>query len=165
MFTLINKLVKMIKVSFKTLDDLTSFLEDGGFSEVRFCVNPDYVDAIIGVSDEYKVVYDYDKMVEHLAKIYAKDDKCSDPYTDACEWIDYNCDIPYWEIVTRDKDDYVPLEENNPDFYKRFSDYKKYIIGMNTYGSLLIDSEYITDQIIDDMESILDEFEIDYKII
>lgn len=152
----------MFKANFKSVEELREFLDRSNYGEVKFCVEPDYVDAIIGISDEGKVVYDYDKMVEHLAKLYEKEETCEDPYTDAIEWIDYNCQIPYWEIVFTEDDEPLWCDDN---FEERFSDYKKTIIGPNTYGCLLIDSEYVTDQIIDDMEQVLKECEVEYKII
>lgn len=154
----------MFKCKFNNIQELKSFLEESDYGEVKFCVNPDYVDAIIGISDEGKIVYDYDKMVQHLATIYQKEQDCTDPYTDAIEWIDYNCQIPYWEIVFTDET-YPPIYEDINGFEEAFADYTKYIIGPNTYGTLLIDSEYITDNIIDNVESILKKYELDYKII
>ena len=41
-------------------------LNDMGYEHVVIFNNPDYDDAIIGVSHDDRVVYDYDKMVEHL---------------------------------------------------------------------------------------------------
>ena len=53
--------------------------------------NPDFDDAIIGVTDDSRVVYDYDKMIESLMK--------QDGITEleAIEFIDYNTmrAIPY----------------------------------------------------------------------
>ena len=79
---------------------------------------------------------------------------------DAIEWIDYNCDMPYWEIVTTNDDGYI---ENFVS--EQFDDYMKYIIGMNMYGVLLIDSEKVTEQNIDDIEEILKKDEVEYKIV
>lgn len=41
-------------------------LADMGYEESIVFENPDYDDAIIGVSHDDRVVYDYDKMIEHL---------------------------------------------------------------------------------------------------
>lgn len=157
----------MLKATFKTTQELRSFLEEFNFQDTKFCVNPDYVDAIIGISDEGKVIYDYDKMVEHLAKIYEKEGSTDDPYTDAMEWIDYNCNIPYWEIVTLNEDEGGPLEnaDYEEDFIAEFEAYKKAVIGLNTHGILLINSEFVTCQNIDEIESILKKYEVDYKIV
>ena len=46
--------------------------------------NPDFASAIIGISSDYHVIYDYELMIEHLMK-YA-----DMTYEEAVEWIDYN---------------------------------------------------------------------------
>lgn len=46
--------------------------------------NPEFDSAIIGISDDNRVIYDYDKMVAHLMDI---DDM---EMIDAIEFIDYN---------------------------------------------------------------------------
>ena len=53
--------------------------------------NPDYSTAIIGVSEEHQVIYDYEKMIEYLTKY----DNMS--YNDAVDYICYNTirTIPY----------------------------------------------------------------------
>ena len=53
-------------------------------NEIIVFENPDYADAFIGISDDYRAVYDYDKMAECLQK---EDDMS---YEDAVEFIDYN---------------------------------------------------------------------------
>lgn len=45
-------------------------LEDAGFYQSIVFENPDYDDAIIGVSTQENVVYDFKKMVEHLQVSY-----------------------------------------------------------------------------------------------
>ena len=49
-------------------------------------------ESIIGITEDFRVVYSYEKMVQE----YAKDNECS--YEDAIEWIDYNTmrAIPYF---------------------------------------------------------------------
>ena len=149
----------MIKCTFNNVDELKKFIDEIEYYEVKYCVGPDYIDAIIGISDEGKVVYDYFKMVTHLARIYEEEGNSEDPEMDAIEWIDYNCDIPYWEIVTTDTDYWY--EELGSD---KLEDYKKYFIGPNMHGVLLIDSEKITDQNIDDLENVLKGLEVEFKI-
>ena len=41
-------------------------LNNMGYEHSIVFENPDYDDAIIGVSHDDRVIYDYDKMVEHL---------------------------------------------------------------------------------------------------
>jgi len=78
----------MFKCKFENLEELKLFLNDSDYDEVKFCIDPDYIDAIIGISDEGKIVYDYFLMVAHLAKIYEADGTSEDPEMDAIEWID-----------------------------------------------------------------------------
>ena len=40
--------------------------EDLDYEDLIVFSNPDYDDAIIGVSHDDRVIYDYDKMIEHL---------------------------------------------------------------------------------------------------
>ena len=155
----------MFKVSFKNIEELKEFLDNSDYDEVKFCVNPDYIEAIMGVSDEGKIIYNYDAMVRHLVAIYEKEADCEDPYTDAVEWIDYNCNIPYWEIVYCEEIEEDGIETIIPELSDKFNDYKNTIIGQNTYGELLINSEYVTDQNIEDIENILNGYYVDYKIV
>lgn len=41
-------------------------LEESGYEDLIIFQNPDYDDAIMGVSHDDRVIYDYDKMLEHL---------------------------------------------------------------------------------------------------
>ena len=41
-------------------------LEDMDYEDLVVFENPDYDDAIIGVSHDDRVIYGYDKMIEHL---------------------------------------------------------------------------------------------------
>jgi hypothetical protein len=125
-----------------------------GYEDVKYLVNEGYDDALIGVGRDGRAIYDFDLMVKWLVDKY----NCSE--SDAIEWIDYNCDIPYWEIVYRED-----IYESFPELSGTFDDYKRMLIGQNTHGVLLIDSESVTDQNIEDIESVLNNFEIDYKII
>ena len=67
------------------------FICDMGFPEAVVFDGPDYDDAIIGVTDDGRVVYDYDKMVESFAQ------RNGVPEEEAMEFIDYNAirAIPY----------------------------------------------------------------------
>ena len=75
----------MLKCTFNTVEELREFLIDSDYGETKFCVEPDYINAIIGISDEGMVVYDYDKMAEHLAAIYENEGDIDDPYESAVE--------------------------------------------------------------------------------
>lgn len=62
-----------------------------GYEDSVVFDNPDYDDAIIGVTDEGRVVYDYDAMVRILVERDGMDE------TEAIEFIEYNTirAIPY----------------------------------------------------------------------
>ena len=59
-------------------------LLNAGYDDIIYLTNYSYDDALIGVSDDGRAIYDYDKMVEWLMK--------EEPFisTEAMEWIDYN---------------------------------------------------------------------------
>ena len=59
--------------------------------DTSYFINPDYEDAVIGITDDGRLVYDFDKMVEHLMKNYDWSN------IEAIEWIEYNVirSIPY----------------------------------------------------------------------
>ena len=59
-------------------------LEDMGYEDLIVFDNPAYDSAIIGVSDDNRVVYDYDKMVEDLMMTEGMD------MLDAADFISYN---------------------------------------------------------------------------
>lgn len=59
-------------------------LLDAGFEDVVYFTNYSYDDALIGVSDDNRAIYDFDKMVEWLM------DKEGFEELEAIEWIEYN---------------------------------------------------------------------------
>ena len=59
-------------------------LVEMGYEESTVFENPDYDDAIIGVDTDGHVVYDFEKMVEHLMREDGME------YEDAVEFIEYN---------------------------------------------------------------------------
>lgn len=66
------------------IDDIRNALCDMGFEGSVMFDNPDYDDAVIGVTDEGNVVYDYNKMIESLVRNDGMEE------IDAVEFIDYN---------------------------------------------------------------------------
>jgi len=90
----------MVENYFNTHDELMEFLQDRELEDTVYLTKlndeqADYVTAIIGVTDEGTLVYDYNKMVEYLMNT----DNMS--YEDAVEWIDYNTirTLPYMGIM------------------------------------------------------------------
>lgn len=69
-------------------EELKAYLE---IAQASIFVNPDFDDAIVGITTDDRVVYDYDLMIESLAK---KDSMSLD---EAQEFIDYNTvrTLPY----------------------------------------------------------------------
>jgi len=68
----------------ETLDDLKDYLLNFGYENSVVLENPDYASATIGITDEGNVIYDYEKMIEHLMETDGM------TYEDAMEFIDYN---------------------------------------------------------------------------
>ena len=66
-------------------------LMDQGFENFMIFENPDYDSAIIGITENNQVVYDYEKMIEHLMQ---EDDI---DYEEAVDFISYNTirSLPY----------------------------------------------------------------------
>ena len=73
------------------IENVKRLLCDNGYEDSIVLENPDFCNAIIGVSENGNVVYDYDKMVVQLME----EDKIS--YEDAADFISYNTinAIPY----------------------------------------------------------------------
>ena len=59
-------------------------LLDNGYEGVKYLTNYSYDDALIGVTDDNRAVYDYTKMIDWLMK----EEGWSE--IEAMEWIDYN---------------------------------------------------------------------------
>ena len=74
-----------------TIEDLRRYLIDRGYDDASFFVNPDFMDAILGISQDGSVVYSFNKMVESLM------DSDEMTYNEAIEFIEYNTmrTIPY----------------------------------------------------------------------
>lgn len=67
-------------------------LVDAGYEGTIIFSGYSYDDALIGVSEDGRAIYDFDLMVEWLMK----NDNCTD--TEAIEWIEYNAirSLPYF---------------------------------------------------------------------
>ena len=70
--------------SARTLDEIKEWLCDRDYEDTVVLENPDYLSAIVGVSDDSRLIYDYEKMAEHLMATDGMD------YEEACEFIDFN---------------------------------------------------------------------------
>ena len=78
-------------VLFQSIEELREYLIERGKSDTVYFTSPDFLDAIIGISDDGHLVYSYSKMVESLMLTESMG------YEDAVEFIDYNTvrAIPY----------------------------------------------------------------------
>ena len=59
-------------------------LLENGYEGVKYLTNFSYDDALIGVTEDDRAVYDYEKMIQWLV------DTEEMTYEEAAEWIDYN---------------------------------------------------------------------------
>lgn len=64
--------------------NIEEILLDNGYEGIKYLTDYSYDTAVIGVTNDGRVVYDFDLMVEWLI------DKEGFSETDAVEWIDYN---------------------------------------------------------------------------
>lgn len=67
-----------------SLDSLKEYLCEHGFEESVVFEKPDFVDAVVGISEDGRVIYAYEKMVRSLMQSGGMD------YEEATEFIDYN---------------------------------------------------------------------------
>lgn len=67
-----------------TIDSLKEWLCENDHEDTVVLESPDYLSAIVGISEEGRLIYSYDKMVEHLMKVENMD------VEEAMEFIDYN---------------------------------------------------------------------------
>lgn len=68
----------------RTIDELKDTLVEMGYEDTVLFENPDYLSAITGISDTGRLIYSYEKMVEHLMETDRMNEE------DAIEFIDYN---------------------------------------------------------------------------
>lgn len=66
-------------------------IENEGFEDVIIFDNPSYDDALIGVTNDNRAVYDYDKMIEWLVTNENMD------YEESADFISYNSSFYYGE--------------------------------------------------------------------
>jgi len=66
------------------MSKVEELLLNNGYDGVTYLENFDYEDALIGVTNDNRCVYDYDKMVEYLVS------KQEFSEEETAEWISYN---------------------------------------------------------------------------
>ena len=86
----------------KFRDSLDDYCLERDFSTILF-ENPAFDKSIVGITDDGRLVYDYEKMIDELAE----DDEIS--HEEAQEFIDYNTmrALPY--IGPQENRQYVPI--------------------------------------------------------
>ena len=67
-----------------TIDSLKEWLCENDHEDTVILESPDYLSAIVGISEEGRLIYSYDKMVKHLMTAENMDAE------EAMEFIDYN---------------------------------------------------------------------------
>lgn len=67
-----------------TLNGLKDYLCERGYEDAVLLESPDYLNAIVGVSDDGRVIYDYEKMARCLMETDSME------YEEATEFIDFN---------------------------------------------------------------------------
>lgn len=73
-----------VKKTTLTLDTLKDWLCENGLEETIVLESPDYLSAIIGITEDGRLIYSYEKMVEHLMREDGMEAE------EAIEFIDYN---------------------------------------------------------------------------
>ena len=74
-----------------TIEDVKETLHELEHDESVVFENPDYVSAIVGITDEGRIVYSWEKMIRHLVNTDGMTEE------DAIDFISYNTEraIPY----------------------------------------------------------------------
>lgn len=77
----------------KTLEDVKNLIEEYEYDDVVVFDNPSYASAFIGISNDNRAIYDYNKMVEFLME---EEDFGE---IEAIEFIEFNSirSLPYYE--------------------------------------------------------------------
>lgn len=93
-------------MNYKTPEDI---LVDKGYRDVIFFRNPDYDACLIGLTDKYQAVYDYDLMLEWLVTHEYMD------FEEAADFISYNDSFYYGEgypVIYYGEDYELSIEED-----------------------------------------------------
>ena len=88
-----------------TRQDIFDEIESRGFEDTIILDDPSFDDAIIGITEDGHLIYNYDSMVNNLVDNYVKEGLNEDEaYTSAIEWISYNTirAIPYMKSYCKE---------------------------------------------------------------
>lgn len=77
---------------FEKIEDLKEYITERGYEDTIVFENPSYVTAVAGLTDDGRVVYDFDEMVNFLVETDGMEPE------EAIEFIEYNTirAIPYF---------------------------------------------------------------------
>lgn len=89
-----------------------NILVEKGYGDVIVFRNPDYTDALIGLTTNYNAVYDYDLMIEWLIKHEDMD------FEEAADFISYNDSFYYGK--------HYPVIYYGEDYEMNFEDNEEY---------------------------------------
>ena len=78
------KIIEQADESPLTIDSLKDYLCELGYEDAVVLEKPDYLSAIVGVSEDGRIIYSYPKMLQHLVL----NDGMT--YEEAAEFVDYN---------------------------------------------------------------------------
>ena len=90
-------MAKVIKNNIQLKERIKDFvLDDEILDKIVVLEGNEFARGAIGISEDYRVVYSYEKLVEALAREYEKEG-ILDPEIEAMEWLNYNTlrSIPY----------------------------------------------------------------------
>lgn len=76
--------IEQVKIPPLTMKEFKGYLCDCGYEDTIILESPDYLSAIVGISDDARIIYDYEKMVKFLMISEGMD------YEEAIEFIDFN---------------------------------------------------------------------------
>lgn len=94
-------------------------LVDKGYEDVIVFSNPDYTDALIGITDDYNAVYDYDLMIEWLIEHENMD------FEEAVDFIDYNSSFycgKHYPVIYHEFDEDLDSDEYEKIVFTRIED-------------------------------------------
>ena len=85
------KKIEQVEYPPLTMKELKDFLGERGFKDAVVLESPDYLSAIVGVSDDGRVIYDYENMAQCLMETEGMD------YEEAMEFVNFNTlgAVPY----------------------------------------------------------------------
>ena len=91
-------------------------LIDKGYNDVIVFRNPDYTDALIGLTTDYNAVYDYDLMVDWLIEHEDMNEEEAEDFISYNDSFCYGNNYPiiyygedFEEMIAEENEDYVPL--------------------------------------------------------